>query len=241
MLRKTELASVYTLIEKCHLCPQMDPQKVKRRITAGPCKADLFVISQALARETQRLSGVPFFTLSGKLGRTGTALERFLGGLGHTLYPQEPIRLSNGNCIPAKARHLLTAYHTDIIQCYPGPSENGGDRRPTRKEIEACLSCEYLRRELEAVRPSVVLLVGAIARTNFYLYVLGQRRGDTLTDQMESIRRSGSLPRERVGELQVRVAPIFHPSGANAFRFALQLRDSRIIGVIRNELGLDVP
>lgn len=49
-----------------------------------------------------------------------------------------------------------------LTKCYPGKSPGGkGDRAPTRVEIAACRP--FLEREIRALRPRIVLLVGAMA------------------------------------------------------------------------------
>jgi DNA polymerase len=58
---------------------------------------------------------------------------------------------------------------TSIIKCRPP-----GNRRPKKREIKACLP--YLRRQLAAINPRVVLLLGGVAAEA----VLGIRRvGET--------------------------------------------------------------
>jgi uracil-DNA glycosylase len=49
-----------------------------------------------------------------------------------------------------------------LTKCYPGKSSGGkGDRAPTRVEIAACRP--FLEREIRALRPRIVLLVGGMA------------------------------------------------------------------------------
>ncbi|MBT3269457.1 hypothetical protein HN371_20100 [Candidatus Poribacteria bacterium] len=49
-----------------------------------------------------------------------------------------------------------------LTKCYPGKSSGGkGDRTPTRGEIAACRG--FLVREVRALRPRVVLLIGGMA------------------------------------------------------------------------------
>ena len=49
-----------------------------------------------------------------------------------------------------------------LTKCYPGKSPGGqGDRTPTRGEIAACRG--FLEREVRALRPRIVLLIGGMA------------------------------------------------------------------------------
>ena len=63
--------NLYSEIEKCHLCPNMDKEKVIRKIEFVNQKSDIFIISQALARNQLRLSGINFFDALGKPGSSG--------------------------------------------------------------------------------------------------------------------------------------------------------------------------
>jgi uracil-DNA glycosylase len=86
---------------------------------------------------------------------------------------------------------------TALTRCDPGPHPNGtGDRKPSPQELALCRP--YLERELELVRPRIILLVGEMAITAF----LGpQRLGDVVGTGVE---RNGT-----------RLLPLPHPSGVS--------------------------
>lgn len=88
-------------------------------------------------------------------------------------------------------------YITAMTRCDPGKNpKGGGDRKPSPAEVALCRP--YLLRELELVRPEVILAVGGMAIDAF----LGPRKLD------DTIGRSF----ERGGVL---VIPLPHPSGVS--------------------------
>jgi uracil-DNA glycosylase len=90
-------------------------------------------------------------------------------------------------------------YCASLTRCFPGPSPGGrGDRRATRAEELLCAS--WRERELELLRPSLIVTVGRAAATR----MLGV---DRLT---EAVGKSYVL-----GEAIV--VPLPHPSGASGW------------------------
>lgn len=88
-------------------------------------------------------------------------------------------------------------YLSAITQCDPGKHPKGnGDRKPSPAEIALCRP--FLERELELVRPRVIMLVGGLAIEAF----LGLSRLDDVVGQ--SFERSG-----------VHLLPLPHPSGVS--------------------------
>ncbi|HEV2235259.1 MAG TPA: uracil-DNA glycosylase family protein [Ktedonobacterales bacterium] len=87
-------------------------------------------------------------------------------------------------------------YLTSLTKCDPGPNPHGGDRKPSPAELALCRP--YLQRELELIRPRIILLVGGMAIEAF----LGKRR-------LEDVIGTSS---EREG---VRLLPLPHPSGVS--------------------------
>ena len=60
-----------------------------------------------------------------------------------------------------------TFYCASVTRCYPGRAPSGrGDRRPTPAEIALCRP--WRERELELLRPSLVLPVGGLALTELF-------------------------------------------------------------------------
>jgi uracil-DNA glycosylase family 4 len=128
-----------------------DPERVARKVVKAAVTSEVFVIGQAPGPQTQRRSGVPYTYPSGVLNRGGHVLDGLLEPIGYTIDPRS-------------ARRYV--YSSDIVQRYPGPAAgSGGDRLPTRREVENCLP--WLEVELAIVRPRVILLLGAFAARHF--------------------------------------------------------------------------
>lgn len=87
-------------------------------------------------------------------------------------------------------------YLTSLTKCDPGPNPHSGDRKPTPAELALCRP--YLQRELDLIRPRIILLVGGMAIEAF----LGRHR-------LEDVIGAGF---ERDG---VRLLPLPHPSGVS--------------------------
>lgn len=97
-------------------------------------------------------------------------------------------------------------YMTSITKCFPGKGTGGGDRRPSRAEVELCRS--HLDRQLAAIDPTVILLVGGLAHERFL-------PGRPLTGLVGTIfDASGQVASPRAGTCPLLV-PLPHPSGAS--------------------------
>jgi len=116
-------------------------------------------------------------------------------------------------------------YRTAITKCYPGKAKSGaGDRKPSTPEIANCAT--WLVREIEVVRPAVLVLLGQLAIERFWGKV-------ALADAVGRSRRDG----DRV------LIPLPHPSGASRWlndreHRALLDRGLRILG--RHAAALDI-
>lgn len=141
----------------------LDAKKVRRELVPRVLESDVFVIGQALASNTQRLSGLPYMSTDDIVSDTGDALDRFLEMFGYTIDPYYD--------------DLKYVYCSDMVQSYPGPGlGRGGDREPTPREIENC--AEWLDREIELMAPAVVVLVGKVAGKGFLQRYLKLRTPD---------------------------------------------------------------
>jgi uracil-DNA glycosylase len=144
----------------CQITP--DPERVRRRVLARALNSKVFVVGQALSRKAQRKSGLPYVLPNGRLSQTGRKLDAFLGAFDYTIDPNSERQY---------------AYSSDLVQHYPGKA-GGGDRRPTSAERNKC--SVWLKRELELVRPRVVILLGELPTRDFLSrYALD--RGDPTT------------------------------------------------------------
>jgi uracil-DNA glycosylase len=116
-----------------------------------------------------------------------------------------------------RARYYITA----ITKCYPGKAGKG-DRRPTSVEQKLCRP--FLDRELELVKPQVIVLVGGLAIETF----LGHNKLEHVVGHV--IVQDG-----------VRYVPLPHPSGASLWLNAPQ-NQARVHKALRalNQLRKDL-
>ena len=236
MVDLSKLSRLYTDIRDCHVCPRMDREKALRLVEAVNVNSDAFIISQALAANQLRKSGVNFFQADGRLGNTGIALERFLNRVGRTVYPKQAILMPSGAMINACDAGYVTVYNTEVAQCYPGKNARGnGDREPSSYELQTCAGKGFLAREIDFIRPRLLLLMGKASRDAFFGCVVKAEYPQSLTEHISSIVRSSGIPRWTLGSFSLYVLPIQHASGANP-RFHSMLQDRRLIELIREVL-----
>jgi len=141
-------------------------------VFSGPASARVMVVGQAPGRREIE-SRLPF---------SGPAGQRLFAWLAEAGFSEQRFRKEQ--------------YITAMTKCYPGKGRARGDRLPTAAERALC--APFLARELDLVRPELVVPVGRVAIARF----LGK----------------GALA-ERVGHVYERdgrlVLPLPHPSGAN--------------------------
>src|SRR6202171_5757699 len=97
-------------------------------------------------------------------------------------------------------------YMTSITKCFPGKGMGGGDRRPSRAEVDLCRS--HLDRQLALIKPDLVIVVGGLAHERFLPgrplgYLVG--RVFDLAGQEVSTRT----------QARPVLVPLPHPSGAS--------------------------
>jgi uracil-DNA glycosylase len=100
-------------------------------------------------------------------------------------------------------RHV---YMTSATKCFPGKGTGGGDRRPSRAEVDLCRS--HLDRQLAVIRPDVILLVGGLAHEQF----LPGRSLDQLVGSMFDMQGRRLARYDGVSPVLI---PLPHPSGAS--------------------------
>jgi uracil-DNA glycosylase len=145
-----------------------------------PVLSRVFLMGQAPGPHEARL-GRPFAWTAGKtLFRW---LERAVGA------SEEEVR----------ARIYIAA----VVRCFPGKTKAGGDRVPSPEEIAACRG--FIEREVEILRPRLVLPVGRLAIAE----VFGEER--PLAEVV------GVAHRVRFHGRRVDVIPLPHPSGASTW------------------------
>jgi uracil-DNA glycosylase family 4 len=106
-------------------------------------------------------------------------------------------------------------YMTSITKCFPGKATGGGDRRPSRPEVDLCRS--HLDRQLALLKPDVLILVGGLAHERF----LPGRPLDALVGRLFDLSGREVARPKRARPLLV---PLPHPSGASRWLNALQNR-----------------
>jgi uracil-DNA glycosylase len=97
-------------------------------------------------------------------------------------------------------------YMTSITKCFPGKGTGGGDRRPSRAEVDLCRP--HLDRQLALIKPQLLILVGGLAHERF----LPGRSLDELVGRVFGLSGEELSNRTLVRPLLV---PLPHPSGAS--------------------------
>ena len=115
----------------------------------------------------------------------------------------------------SEAQVRRQVYMTSITKCFPGKGSGGGDRRPSRAEVDLCRS--HLDRQLALIKPELLILVGGLAHERF----LSARQLDTLVGRFFDL--SG---REvtRATHTRPLLVPLPHPSGASRWLNAVENR-----------------
>ncbi len=94
------------------------------------------------------------------------------------------------------------AYMAAVCRCFPGKTKHGGDRVPSKKEVENC--SQWINREFELLEPELVIPVGRLAIDQFIDY-------SKLTDVIGKVHRL-----EVKGKIRDFI-PLPHPSGASTW------------------------
>jgi hypothetical protein len=236
MQKSQKLYTIYQDIQNCHLCSAMDREKSLRLLDAVSSHSDVFIISQALAENQLRKSGVNFFQADGSLGSTGASLEGFLNKFNRTVYPGQEVKISDTVTIPHSDPHYKPVYNTEIAQCYPGKNTaKKGDRKPTGDEIQTCIRQGFLMQEITLIQPKLLLLMGKASRDSFFDYFLKAGYPQSLTSHLSEITRAGNIPECSLGNSSAYVLPIQHASGLNP-RFPSMMNDKRLVDLIKGVL-----
>ncbi len=217
-------------MKACTLCLSEGYPIIAEPIFRGDETAKVMIIGQAPG-ETEVSAGRPFNAGSGK---------RLFKWLEQAGWEEDDFR----------SRQYITA----VTKCYPGKSNSGhGDRVPSKREQELCQP--FLVRELNSVRPQLVIPVGRLAISKFLpgfralSDVIGKCAYIPLDRLKEGLPvRSGRkyiLDRFEVVDRSVGVwvVPLPHPSGASLWpnqssNKALIDDALTVIKKIREELGI---
>lgn len=144
------------LAERASVCVKC-PHLVARRHTVvfgvGNPEAKLMFVGEAPGEE-EDLKGEPF------VGRAGQLLTKMIAAMGLS---REEVYIAN------------------IVKCRPDmPPGTSGNRKPTKQEMETCVP--YLRAQIEVIKPSVMVALGATAVEGLFgpVGTIGSLRGKFL-------------------------------------------------------------
>jgi uracil-DNA glycosylase len=160
-------------LRQCALCPGMK----KPVVSGGPIVSKVLLVGQAPG-DKEPVMGRPFAWTAGK------TLFRWF---------EESAGLS-------EADFRGSVYMAAVCRCFPGKKETGGDRVPSREEIVNCSS--WLEKEIELLRPELVLPVGKLAIEQF----LASVRLDEVVGKKFRMNYAGH---------EFDLIPLPHPSGAS--------------------------
>ena len=164
-----------SLLSRCNRCPNMN----KPVIVGRAVQSKVLLIGQAPGVKEPLLQR-PFAWTAGKTlfrwFREGTGIE--------------------------EADFRKRVYIASVCRCYPGKNPKGGDRVPSKDEIENCSS--WLKNEIELLKPSLVIPVGKLAIQQFLSF-------NKLTEVIGE-----TFLLEKFG-IYFDMIPLPHPSGASTW------------------------
>lgn len=161
-------------LSRCRRCPKM----IGPPVYGAPVASRVFLVGQAPGSREVEIRR-PFAWTAGKV------LFGWFEGIGL-----------------AEAAFRSLVHMSAVCRCFPGKNVGGGDREPSRDEVSNC--SPWLQRELQLLRPRLVLPVGKLAIHSF----LPPAKLDALVGTQQTV---------RVGEAAVDVIPLPHPSGASVW------------------------
>ncbi len=157
----------------CRQCPNM----LKPVVSGGPVVSRVMLVGQAPG-DKEPVLGRPFAWTAGK------TLFRWF---------QESAGMD-------EATFRARIYMAAVCRCFPGKKPTGGDRVPDPAEIQNCSA--WLRREIELLRPALVIPVGKLAIQQF----LPPEKLDLLIGRQLTATLAGQT---------FDLVPLPHPSGAS--------------------------
>ncbi|MES9987541.1 MAG: uracil-DNA glycosylase family protein [Candidatus Thiodiazotropha endolucinida] len=172
--KASQLCAHQESLKQCSRCDAM----IGPVVTGQPVASPVLLVGQAPGAK-EGMAGRPFAWTAGK------TLFNWFGRLGIT---EEQFRRQ--------------VYMSAVCRCFPGKNSKGGDRVPNAQEIEAC--SQWLHKELELLRPQLILPVGKLAITQFI-------EVDKLTQAIGRIH-----PIQQQDGI-CDVIPLPHPSGASTW------------------------
>jgi len=163
-------------LHACRKCPRMESAPV----SGGPVKSEVMLVGQAPGTREPVL-GRPFAWTAGK-----------------TLF-----RWFEHACGFGEDTFRANIYMAAVCRCFPGKHPKGsGDRVPDEEEIANCRP--WMDREIELLRPKLVVPVGKLAIAQF---VAAEKLSDVIGQR---------IPLRR-GQTEFDLIALPHPSGASTW------------------------
>ncbi len=161
MEKADELGELYREIFICTKChPNVYASKVPRQVLGSTLNSEIVLMAQAPGACGVRISGVHWNKEDGTLTKGGIFLDKYLTLINYSVN-----------------RHNITIprpYTTNVLQCWTGRDRNGKrDRSPESEELNYCK--RWWRRELEIIRPKIIVLLGAPAIEYFSQVIVGKK------------------------------------------------------------------
>lgn len=175
---KIELVKHVANLLKCRYCPEMNPPVV----SGGAVLSRVILVGQAPGDKEPKF-GRPFAWTAGK-----TLFKWFKEAAGMD-----------------EAEFRSKIYMAAVCRCFPGKKASGGDRVPSPEEIKNCAG--WLDREIEILRPSLIIPVGKLAIAQFF----ETAKLDDSVGQIRKVTRAG---------VTFDVIALPHPSGASPWRYS---------------------
>ena len=192
MANPATLAHLHGEILACTRCVAAGYLPAAAPVLSGYCDNRIMLIGQAPGA-VEAIVRLPF------QGRSGKVLMAWMERAGFASENQVRRRV----------------YMTSITKCFPGKGTGGGDRRPSRAEVELCRS--HLDRQLALIKPDLVIAVGGLAHERF----LPGRPLDGLVGGIFNLAGEAVSTRTQARPLLV---PLPHPSGASRWLNAVENR-----------------
>ena len=150
MTRQEKIIAHQQRLSRCRLCPNMIPPV----IIGQPVASEILLIGQAPGEREGELQR-PFAWTAGK------TLFKWFDSIG---IDERAFRQS--------------VYMSAVCRCFPGKNPKGGDRVPSKEEVERC--SRWLGGEISLLKPKLVIPVGKLAISQYLqcaklVEVIGQK------------------------------------------------------------------
>jgi uracil-DNA glycosylase len=192
MANPATLAHLHREILACSRCVAAGYLPVAAPVLSGYADNRIMLVGQAPGA-VEAVRRLPF------QGRSGKVLMAWMARAG--LASEDQVR--------------RRVYMTSITKCFPGKGTGGGDRRPSRAEVDLCRL--HLDRQLALIKPQLLILIGGLAHERF----LPGRSLDRLVGRVFNLAGDAVSTSTQARPLLV---PLPHPSGASRWLNAAENR-----------------